>query len=36
MNHARISVTGDFDPVRMKQTLNQNFANWNNQEPYKN
>lgn len=35
MNHARISVTGDFDPVRMKQTLNQNFANWNNQEPYK-
>lgn len=34
MNHARIAITGNFDPAKMKQYLDQNFARWNKQQPY--
>lgn len=34
MNHAQIAITGDFNPRKMQKFLQQEFANWNGQEPY--
>ena len=34
MDHAYISVTGDFDPKKMKTTLDDQFTNWNKNQPY--
>lgn len=34
MNHAQIAVTGEFNPVQMKATLQKDFAQWNSQQAY--
>ncbi|ALH95871.1 M16 family metallopeptidase [Acinetobacter equi] len=34
MNHAQVSITGDFDAKKMKKLLNKEFGSWSNNEKY--
>ncbi|AXQ22905.1 insulinase family protein [Acinetobacter wuhouensis] len=34
MQHAQISITGQYDPKSIKTVLDQQFGNWKNNQPY--